>query len=151
MDDFPGAMHGVLVFGEEPQHLLRRLQVTIRVAFFLKAGFIDCRVKPNAGDDILQHAARCTMIENVVRCDRRDTRLCRRRRNHAQPCRLIGQEAAREGAIGPVTEDAAQSDQLARQFAREIIGQQDCQQPFVPRLQIILQARRRRARRKSVS
>jgi hypothetical protein len=63
------------------------------------------------------------MIENIVRCDRCNTGLGRGRCDHAQARGLIGQEAAGESAIGPVTEDAAQPGQFAWQFACEIIGQ----------------------------
>ena len=83
------------------------------MAFFLKARVIDRRVQPDAGHDILQHAPRRAMIEHVIGGDESGRApVAAALAIFCKPRGFIGQEAAGEGAIGAVTEDAVQLLQL---------------------------------------
>jgi len=68
--DAAGKAHGLCDrFGEvaeQSRHLLRRFEIALRIGFKLFADRIDRRFLANAGEHVLQRAARGVMIQHLV-------------------------------------------------------------------------------------
>ena len=58
LGDLDRARQRLGIAAEQPCHLRRRFQIAIGMALAAEAGVVDGAVVPDAGDDILQDAAR---------------------------------------------------------------------------------------------
>ena len=58
LGDLDRARQRLRIAAEQPRHFLGRLEVAVGMALAAEAGVVDRAVVPDAGDDILQDAAR---------------------------------------------------------------------------------------------
>ncbi len=110
--DLDGAGQCLRIPGEQPRHLLRRLQVAVGVPLPEEAGFVDGAAVPNAGDDVLQHAAARNVEQHVVGDHGRNPGPRGEVRQIVEPQRIVRPPAQRQGQMGAVAEGLGQAAQI---------------------------------------
>jgi hypothetical protein len=77
------------------------------VALTTEAGLVDRNVVPDAGDDVLQDAARRFMKKHVIGHNRRHSEPLRNVVQLVDPHLVIGSPPQRQGQVGAVPENVA--------------------------------------------
>ena len=122
---------------EKARHLGRILEKAVRMPLETEAGIVDGAALADAGNDVLQHAARGMMIEDVTHRDGRHACGLSGLLDLPQAQMLVGSEAADQGHVGPVFEDALQAPQIELQGLIRMVAKQHCEQALVPGLHIV--------------
>ena len=130
IDNFHRAGNCLRMTAEEPCHLFRRFQMPIREALAPKSGIIDRAALADAGDDILQDAARGDMVKHVAGSDRGHAGGPRHRRQLLQPNGVVRTAPQGEGEIRAIPEIVAQPVKTLRQLVIHTIGNEDRQKTF---------------------
>ena len=121
---------------EKARHLGRILEKAVRMPFETEAGIVDGAALADAGNDVLQHAARGMMIEDVTHRDGRHACGLSGLLDLPQAQMLVGGKPADQGHVGPVFENALQAPQIELQGLIRMIPKQHCEQALVPGLHI---------------
>ena len=110
--------------GEEPCHLLGRLEMTVGEAVLAEAGIIDRAPFPDAGEHVLQDAPLGRMEQHVVGGDAPHPGRGREIGEALQPCRIAGPAAERQRQIGAVAEVALEAGDAVRELGIDRVGHQ---------------------------
>ena len=135
--EFDGAGDGVRVAGEQPGHVLGRLQVPVGVALPPEPGGIDGAAFPDAGHHVLQDAPLRMVEQHVAGGDERGAGLPAHLREPVQANGVPRPAADGAGEVGASGRVLVQPRELLGQARIGLVRQQDMQQPIPARSQVV--------------
>src|SRR5271167_3452963 len=124
LDDFEGALDGILPAAKEPRHLLRRFQMALGIGRETIAGYSDRAAFANAGQHILQRAPLGHVIKNIVGRDERQTGRLAERGEAGEAPQIVATVEVLSSEIGAalkIRRDA--SDEIPPPYPPPLVGE----------------------------